>query len=664
MRITEGLIYNNFLSNINRIEEQISNTNNQIATGRRILSPSSDPISLTKALNINSEINLFDGYTKNVNTSVSYLNASDSSLQNARDELMNIKNIAIEGANGTNDQDSYSALADSVGQKLQLLKSIANSSFEGNYIFSGTKSEKPAITSQNQSAAFVSSTGTLPTDAQVSVSRQFGDLYQLADGKYTISFDSLTNKIKLTNSSGNTINIDTNGRDTAMTDQNNIAADAVVDGTKSLSYDTGLGVKLTTSVAPTADFSITFDYTKGGNFLYQGNDTAMQTVIGKGLNLPFTVTGAEAFKPIKQSLSSFNRLTNVLTGKTATKSTKLIDLRFAGNAVADPSTISFSGTDHTGISVSSPPVNGLSSNSTVANLLIAIEKSYGDSVTADFQDGKIVLTDKRGGTSRFTFSFTDTSVNNNPNKDLFGNLQTNTYGRGYDLFRIGSDLENALNAGGNRSGVVGVASKWAGISTVTKKMSGVYDGEIDDKWTFTSAAGGKIPPASGTTTIKVTDNKNNTVAVIDFTAGSTTVKDKDGNTLSTTSAAYSDGAILNLPNGVNISFSNITAGTLSSGDSFSVNLANKVQSSIRLIDKYMPQLESSLSKVGSLTNRGEAQKTRMSAMTISDKKEKSSLMDVNYATVISQYKQLQIILQATLTSMAQINQLNLFNFIK
>ncbi len=663
MRITEGLIYNNFLSNINRIEEQINNTSNQLATGRRILSPSSDPISLTKALNINSEINLFDGYTKNVNTSVSYLNASDSSLQNARDELMNMENIAIEGANGINDQDSYNAFADSVGQKLQLLKNIANSNFEGNYIFSGTKSEKPAITSQNQSAAFVSSTGILPTDAQVSVSKQFADLYQLADGEYTISFDSSTNKIKLINSSGNTINIDTNGRDTAMTDHNNIAADAVVNGTKALNYDTGLGIKLTTSVAPTADFSITFDYKKGGDFLYQGNDTAMQTIIGRGLNLPFTVTGAEAFKPIKQSLGSFNRLTDVSTGKTATKSTKLINLRFAGNAVADPSTISFSGTDHTGISVSSPSANGLNSNSTVSNLLTAIEKSYGESVTADFQDGKIVLTDKRGGASHFTFSFTDTSVNN-PNKDLFGNFQTDTSGRGYDLFRIGSDLENALNAGNNRSGVVGVASKWAGISTVTKKMSGIYNGEVDDKWTFSSAAGGKIPPASGTTTIKVTDNKNNAVAAIDFTATATVVKDKDGNTLSTTSAAYSDGEILNLPNGVNISFSNITAGTLLSGDSFSVNLANKVQSSIRLIDKYTPQLASSLSKVGSLTNRGEAQKTRMSAMTISDKKEKSSLMDVNYATVISQYKQLQIILQATLSSMAQISQLNLFNFIK
>ncbi len=139
MRITEGMIYNNFLSNINKIDEQINNVNNEIATGRKILSPSSDPISLTKALNINSELNMFSSYTKNINTSVSNLNAADSSLQNANNELMNIKNLAIQGANGTNDSDSYNALADNVDQELELLKNIANSSFEGNIFLAEQK---------------------------------------------------------------------------------------------------------------------------------------------------------------------------------------------------------------------------------------------------------------------------------------------------------------------------------------------------------------------------------------------------------------------------------------------------------------------------------------------------------------------------------------------
>ncbi len=659
MRITEGMIYNNFLSNINKIDEQINNVNNEIATGRKILSPSSDPISLTKALNINSELNMFSSYTKNINTSVSNLNAADSSLQNANNELMNIKNLAIQGANGTNDSDSYNALADNVDQELELLKNIANSSFEGKYIFSGTKSDKPAIAAKNQSAAFVSSTGTLPTNAQVSISKQFADLYQLANGKYTISFNSATSEISLTDSNGNRINIDENGRDTSMTDHNNLVSAVTIDNTKKMTYDTGLGIKLTSSAKPAADFSITFDYKKGGNFLYQGNDTAMQAAIGKGLHLPFTVTGAETFKPIKQSLGSFNQLTDISTGKTATNSTKLTNLRFGNNLIPDPSTISFSGTDHTGINVNSPIPNGLNSNSTVSDLLTAVEKSYGNSVTADFKDGKIVLTDKRGGKSQFEFGFTDAS-SGTPNQNLFGNFQTDSSGRGYDLFRIGSDLKDALK-NNNQLGVVGTASDWTSSSTAAKTMSGIYDGGADDKWTFTSEAGGTIPPTTGTTTIKITDNKNNPVAAIDFTASSTTVKDKDGNILSTTSAAYSSGDILQLPHGVNISFS---TGAITSGDSFSVNLANKVQSSIGLIDKYSTQLESSLSKVGSLTNRGEAQKTRMSALTISDKTEKSSLMDADYASVISQNSQLQIVLQATLSSMAQINQLNLFNFIK
>ncbi len=658
MRITDRLIYNNFINNINKVEQQISNVNDELATGRKLLSPSSDPIALVRALSIGNEINLFDGYGKNIDTAISHLNVADSSIQSARNELLKIKNLAISGANGTNDADSYNALADSVYQSLLLLKNIANSNFEGKYIFAGTKTDRPAIASKVQSAAFVSDTGTVPAGAAVSVSKRFADLYQLTDGNYTISFDSVTSKISLTDSNGNPINIDTDGRDTSLTDHNNLASTAVVDGSKPIGYDTGLGVKLISDAAPAADFSITFNYHKGGNFLYQGNDTAMQAAIGKGLSLPFTVTGAETFKPVKQSLSSFDLLTDASTGKTATKSTKLTDLRFFGNEIADPSTISFAGTNHTGAVVNSASPNTLGSNSTVSDLLKTIENSYGNSVTADFKDGKIILSDKRGGESQFTFRFTDTG-----SKNLFGNFQTEKSGKGYDLFRIGANLRDALK-NGNKEGIVGTPSAWSGSSTVTMKTGGVYDGATDNRWSFTTISGTQIPPTTGTTTIDITDNKNNRVAAIDFTASSTIVKDKDGNTLSTTSAAYSDGEILNLPHGVNISFSNITAGILSGGDHFSVNLANKVQSSIGLIDKYLPELEDSLSEIGSLTNRAEAQKNRIATMTISDKKEKSSLTDADYAAVISQYKQLQIIMQATLSSMAQISQLNLFNFLK
>ncbi len=658
MRVTERLIYNNFINNIDKIDSNISNVNDQLATGRKLLSPSSDPIALSQALSISTDIGVFDNYSKNIDAIIAHLNVADNSIQNARDELVKIKNLAITGANGINDADSYNALADNVYQDLLSLKNIANSSFEGKYIFSGTKSDKPAIVSKAKSAVFVSSAGTLPTGAAVSVSKQFADLYQLEGGQYTISYNSATSTISLTDSDGNTINIDSDGRDTSMTDHNDLATSAVVEKTKPLNYDTGLGVKLVTSSAPTADFSITFNYDKGGDFLYQGNDTPMQAAIGKGMNLPFTVTGADTFKPVKQTLGSFNTLIDDSTGNTATKDTKITDLRFGNNAIADPSTISFSGKDHTGLDIASSVSNGLDSSSTVSDLLKAIEKSYGGSVAADFKDGKIILSDKRGGKSQFDFQFTDSA-----SRILFGNFQTEKTGSGYDLFRIGSDLKDALSSG-NTKGVVGTASDWSGASTVKVKADGIYDGAIDDKWTFSVTSGTKIPPVSGTTTIKVTDSKNNPVATIDFTSGATTVKDKNGNTLYTTSAAYSDGEILHLPHGVDISFSNLSAGSLSSNDSFSVNLANKVQSSIGLIDKYLPQLESSLSKIGSLTNRAQAQKNRIATITISDKKEKSSLMDADYASVISQYKQLQVVMQATLSSMAQINQLNLFNYFK
>ena len=52
MRVTTGMIYDSGLASIQKQNSQLLNTQQQVATGRRILTPSDDPVASARALEV------------------------------------------------------------------------------------------------------------------------------------------------------------------------------------------------------------------------------------------------------------------------------------------------------------------------------------------------------------------------------------------------------------------------------------------------------------------------------------------------------------------------------------------------------------------------------------------------------------------------------------
>ncbi len=149
MRVSDTQFSQLMLTSLSKNNQGLGEVLAQMSTGQRLLKLSDNPIDSINLLNLereNSAINQYQDNINNVKTALSsqevHLMAASDTLKDMRDTLL----LASNGAISDVDRESYA-------NKLVSLRDALISSFnvqdeEGNYHFSGTQSDVPAITPQ------------------------------------------------------------------------------------------------------------------------------------------------------------------------------------------------------------------------------------------------------------------------------------------------------------------------------------------------------------------------------------------------------------------------------------------------------------------------------------------------------------------------------------
>jgi len=125
--------------NIMSIEKRLSKVTEQISSGRRINYFHDDPTSMALTVNYEKVISEAENYQRQINSSRAWLDETDSVLQSLSKTLRRASDLAIEGANGTNDQDSLNAIAMEIDQIIDEVVALGNSQYDDRYLFSGQK---------------------------------------------------------------------------------------------------------------------------------------------------------------------------------------------------------------------------------------------------------------------------------------------------------------------------------------------------------------------------------------------------------------------------------------------------------------------------------------------------------------------------------------------
>ncbi|GAB6044416.1 flagellar hook-associated protein FlgL [Caminibacter profundus] len=145
MRVTQFTLYNNFLINHQKELRDLTDTQTQIATGKKIQNMYDDPVIYSKYLKLNKEINSFTQIKDSANFALTFARETDTTINDIVSTLTSFKTKLLTAANDTNDETSREAIVSDLKGMLDHLKDLANTSIDGKYIFSGSAFDKKPI---------------------------------------------------------------------------------------------------------------------------------------------------------------------------------------------------------------------------------------------------------------------------------------------------------------------------------------------------------------------------------------------------------------------------------------------------------------------------------------------------------------------------------------
>lgn len=171
MRISTGMIYDSGVSAMQLRTASLLNTQQQLASGRKILNPSDDPVAAARALEITQAQSLNTGYGAAQSNAKGSLGLVDSQLASVGDLLTRVQQLTVEAGNASLSTQDRASIATELRATYDQLIGIANSTDgTGQYLFSGYQGNtKPFAGSVASGVVYQGDNGQRTT--QVSSSR-------------------------------------------------------------------------------------------------------------------------------------------------------------------------------------------------------------------------------------------------------------------------------------------------------------------------------------------------------------------------------------------------------------------------------------------------------------------------------------------------------------
>ncbi len=138
MRVSSGMIFDAGISSINRQTASLLHLQQQVASGRRILTPSDDPVAAARALEVTQASDVADQFKRNLSSATSTLGLEEAQLASAGDMLGRVRELAVQGGNASLSANDRKAIAIELRSRFDELLGIANATDgTGQHIFSG-----------------------------------------------------------------------------------------------------------------------------------------------------------------------------------------------------------------------------------------------------------------------------------------------------------------------------------------------------------------------------------------------------------------------------------------------------------------------------------------------------------------------------------------------
>ena len=146
MRITNKMMTNNALYNINNNKNLLSTLEQQYSSGKKITKPSDDPIVAVRALKFRTNLTeLNQYYEKNIPDAIAWMDVTESALNTVNSIISSMNTYCNQGANDYPTAEDRNAIATNLEELKGQLYQEGNTNYAGRYVFSGYKTDTSLV---------------------------------------------------------------------------------------------------------------------------------------------------------------------------------------------------------------------------------------------------------------------------------------------------------------------------------------------------------------------------------------------------------------------------------------------------------------------------------------------------------------------------------------
>lgn len=145
MRITNGMLSNNMMSNLNSNLRRLAKYQEQGSSARKFSRPSDDPIGMSKSLKLYTDISKVEQYERNLGDANSWMHSTENALIEFNEIIHRARELSVDMANGTKTESDTKKAAEEMKQLKEQVVKLANSRHAGRSIFTGFKTDQDLL---------------------------------------------------------------------------------------------------------------------------------------------------------------------------------------------------------------------------------------------------------------------------------------------------------------------------------------------------------------------------------------------------------------------------------------------------------------------------------------------------------------------------------------
>lgn len=152
MRVTNQMVTSGSLRNMQKSMQRVDKLNEQVTTGKKISAPSEDPVVAIRALKLRTTCDQLQQYkTKNIPDALSWMDTTQTSIQNIYNRLDDVYAYCEQGASDTYQTKDRNTIINELYALKDAIYAEGGTTYAGRYLFSGYKTETNLIF-QNEEA--------------------------------------------------------------------------------------------------------------------------------------------------------------------------------------------------------------------------------------------------------------------------------------------------------------------------------------------------------------------------------------------------------------------------------------------------------------------------------------------------------------------------------